>query len=291
MPGLTITSGLYEVTFRPRDSMLCTSLRYAGEEYVARPRTLAEFRAGGATAIPLLHPWANRLSRWAYRVGRREVSLQGLALPVDTNGLPIHGNLFAAPFDVLRDTDERIVATFDYGTHPDKLRAFPFPHRVTIDARVGATTGLRVVTIVEPTSDVAVPVSFGWHPYVRLPDAPRNSWVLHWPACEHVDVDERLIPTGVRTPQAKQVARIEDRTFDDLYALGRDRVFSIRSDARSLTFRFDGSYPFAQLFVPARRQHVAIEPMTAEIDALNRGTARIVSPNETFRAAFSLTVE
>jgi len=271
--------------------MLCTSLRYAGEEYVAHPRTLTEYRAGGATAIPLLHPWANRLSRWGYRAAGRDVSLEGVALPVDPNGLPIHGNLLAVPFDVLRYTDDRIVAVLDYGTHPEKLRAFPFPHRLTVDARIDTGTGLRVTTTVEPTADLAVPVSFGWHPYVRLPGAPRKSWLLRWPACEHVEVDDHTIPTGVRTGQPKHTAPIEGRTFDDLYALGRDRVFSISSDTRSLTFRFDRAYPYAQLFVPPRRQHVAIEPMTAEIDALNRGTAPLVAPNERFRATFSVAVE
>jgi aldose 1-epimerase len=291
MPGLTIIAGRYEATFRPDDAMLCTSLRYGGEEYVARPRTLAEFRAGAATAIPLVHPWVNRLSRWGYGVAGRRVSLRGLALPVDTDGLPIHGNLFAVPFDVVRYTEPRIVARLDYGEHPDKLRAFPFPHRLTVDATLSESAGLRVTTTVEPTTDVAVPVSFGWHPYVRLPRTPRRSWILRWPSCEHVEVDDRVIPTGARTPQPRQAAPIGDRTFDDLYALGRDRVFSITTDERSLTFRFDRAYPFAQLFIPPRRQHVAIEPMTAEIDALNRGSAPLVAPNDVFRATFSLTVE
>ena len=290
MPGLKITAGPYQATFQPSTAMLCTSLRHDGEEYVARPRPLAAFRAGAATAIPLLHPWANRLSRWGYRVEGLGVSLEGLSLPVDTNGLPIHGNLLAVPFDVVRYTEQRIVAVLDYGTHPEKLRAFPFPHRVTVDATVSTTAGLRVMTTVEPTTELAVPVSFGWHPYVRLP-APRKSWILRWPACEHVEVDDSVIPTGVRTPQPKQAEPIGARTFDDLYALGPDRQFSIGSEQHSLTFRFDSGYPFAQLFVPPQRQHVAIEPMTAEIDALNRGSTPIVGANEAFRATFSLTVE
>jgi len=147
---------------------------------------------------------------------------------------------------------------------------------------------------VEPASGRAVPVSFGWHPFVRLPNAPRPEWELRWPACEHVEVDARVIPTGARTPQPTQREPIADRTFDDHYALGGDRSFSISAGSgrgrRTLSLQFDPAYPFAQLFVPPGREFVAIEPMTAEIDALGRGTAPVVEPGDRFQAAFNLAV-
>ncbi len=129
---------------------------------------------------------------------------------------------------------------------------------------------------------------------MRLPNAPRAEWELRWPACEHVEVDERVIPTGARTPLAAQRDPIADRTFDDHYALGPDRTFAISAGAgrtrRTLTLQFDPAYPFAQLFVPPVGDFVAIEPMTAEIDALGRGTAPVVEPGGRFLAAFNLAV-
>jgi galactose mutarotase-like enzyme len=288
--GVTLRAGKYEATFRPDVAMLCASLRYRGDEYVAWPRTLREFRAGGATAVPLLHPWANRLAGSSYRAAGRRVSLAGVTLPHDPNGLPIHGNLLGVPFDVVRASGARLVARLDYGAHPGKLRAFPFPHLVTVDARLDADRGLTIATSIEPTSARAVPVSFGWHPFVRLPNAPRREWELQWPACEHVEVDARILPTGARTPQGSEREPIGRRTFDDHYALGRDRRFAISTGRRTLTFVFDRSYPFAQLYAPPRKQFVAIEPMTATVDALGRGTAPLVEPGDRFRAVFTMTV-
>jgi galactose mutarotase-like enzyme len=291
---ITLHAGKYEATFRPELAMLCASLRHGGDEYVAWPRTIEELRAGRATAIPLVHPWANRLAGDSYRAAGVDVSLTGLTLPRDPNGLLIHGNLFAVPFAVEQTNDTRVVARLDYGAHPDKLRAFPFPHTVTVDARLHPTRGLNIVTQVEPTSDRAVPISFGWHPFVALPTTPRAEWELRWPACEHVEVDARLIPTGTRTPQPAQREPIAGRTFDDHYALGPDRTFSISGGAgrnrRTLTLQFDPAYPFAQLFVPPAGELVAIEPMTAEIDALGRGAAPMVEPGKRFQAAFNLAV-
>jgi galactose mutarotase-like enzyme len=288
--AITLRAGQYESTFRPDVAMLCASLRFRRDEYIAWPRTLTQLRAGNATAVPLLHPWANRLARDSYRAAGRRVSLAGLALPRDPQGLPIHGNLFGVPFEIVRASDTRLTACLDYGALPEKLRAFPFPHTVTVDARLDADRGLRITTSVEPTSASAVPISFGWHPYLRLPGTPRRDWELQWPACDHVEVDERIIPTGARVPQRRERAPIGRRTFDDHYALGRERRFAVSDDRRTLTLTFDRAYPFAQLFVPPRRQLVAIEPMTAEIDALGRGTAPVVESGDRFAASFTISV-
>jgi galactose mutarotase-like enzyme len=143
---------------------------------------------------------------------------------------------------------------------------------------------------VHATGDTVVPVSFGWHPYLRMPHGGRAGWVLRWPACDHVDVDARLIPTGARTPQPASNEPIARRTFDDHYALGADRTFSLTSAGRTLALEFDDNYPYAQLFAPPGRQIAAIEPMTAEIDALGRGTAPLIAPGEEFTAEFAIRV-
>jgi galactose mutarotase-like enzyme len=287
--GVVLQDGDYEATFRPDVGMLCASLKFAGEDYVTWPRTLTQFKAGMATAIPPIHPWINRLGAWRYQAAGRTVDLDGLPLPRDSNGLPIHGNLLGVAFDVVEQDNAHLVARFDYGAHPDKLRAFPFPHTITIDARL-STNGLTLTNQVRATGDTAVPVSFGWHPYLRLPKGGRATWELQWPACEHVEVDANIIPTGARTPQAADRSPIGRRTYDDHYALGADRTFAVSAEGRSLQLRYEEGYPFAQLFVPPGRQIIAIEPMTAEIDAIGRGTAPACAPGETYTARFTISV-
>jgi len=290
VPGITLHAGRYEATFRPDVAMLCTSLKFKDVEYVAWPRTIEEFQHGRATALPLVHPWANRLAHWEYEAAGTTVDLHGLELPVDANGLPMHGNLLGAAFDVEQSRDGRIVARLDYGAHPDKLRAFPFPHAITVDARLHPTRGLNVVTHVTATSETPVPISFGWHPFLQLPGAPRAQWELRWPACEHVEVDEHILPTGTQRPLAASRAPLADQSFDDHYALGADRTFAISVGRHVVSLEFDAAYPYAQLFAPPDRDLVAIEPMTATIDALGRGLTPLVAPGNRFSAAFSIRI-
>ena len=87
---------------------------------------------------------------------------------------------------------------------------------------------------------------------------------------------------------SRELAPLADRTFDDHYALGTDRHFGLRARGRSVDLRFGPTYPYAQLFVPASGEFAAIEPMTATIDALGRGTAPSVAPGNRFRAWFTV---
>jgi aldose 1-epimerase len=289
--AITLVAGEHDATFIPDCGMLCASVRHRGVEFVAWPRTLAEFLTGRMTAVPFVHPWGNRLEQRSYKVGRRRVDLRGVDLPTDPNGLPMHGNLLGAPFDVVRAyTNEHaahLVTRLDYGARPDLLRAFPFPHVVTIEARLDHN-GLRLNVEIEPTGRAAVPVSFCWHPFFQIPGVPRREWELRWPRCERVLVDERVIPTGERVAQPAERAPLARRTFDDHYALGTDRRFGLRAGTRSIDLRFGATYPFAQLYVPAQGTFAAIEPMTATIDALGRGTTPMVKPGERFAAWFTI---
>ena len=153
------------------------------------------------TALPLVHPWGNRLGRWGYRAAGRRTSTSGASIFRSTTTVcRSTATCSVPPFGITRLEAGRLRAEFDYGRSKDRLRAFPFPHRVAVDARLDER-GLRLTTEVEPTADRAVPISFCWHPYLRMPAGARRDWVVRWPKCEHIEVDEHVIPTGVRTPQ------------------------------------------------------------------------------------------
>ena len=176
-------------------------------------------------------------------------------------------------------------STTDRG--PTSSTAFPFPHVVTVEARLDERE-LRLTTEIEPTGRAAVPISFCWHPYLRLPDAPRRAWKLRWPACSTCSSTSACSRPASSSGNAAERAALGSRTFDDHYALGTDRRFSLSAGRRKVELRFGPTYPFAQLFVPARGDFAAIEPMTATIDALGHGSAPSVAPGETFRAWFTI---
>jgi galactose mutarotase-like enzyme len=135
-----------------------------------------------------------------------------------------------------------------------------------------------------------VPVAFGWHPYLQLPDGPRAGWELVLPARRHLALDDRGIPTGAEDAEAEEAAPIGRRTFDDLYALGDDRRLGLRAeDGSCIELESDAAYPYAQVWVPEGRDFAALEPMTSPTNSLATGAAPLVEPGGAYTARFTLT--
>jgi galactose mutarotase-like enzyme len=291
---VVLQAGELEAVVLPSLGMLVASLRARGDELVALPGGLAAWRAGHTTGIPLLYPWANRLARRRYEVGSVKVDLRRLDLHTDGHGLPIHGTMLARPeWEITQlganRAGARVTARVDFGAHDDLLASFPFPHELTVGVRLSASR-LRVETVVRPTGRTPVPVAFGWHPYFRLPDRPRDEWELQLPARAHARLDPRGIPTGRAAPEPAAREPLAGRDLDDLYALGTDRTLALVAGKRRLRVTFDDSYPYAQIYAPAGKRFCALEPMTAPTNALVTGDHPMVRPGATFIAAFSIAV-
>jgi galactose mutarotase-like enzyme len=289
-----LRAGECEAVVLPSLGMLVASFTHRGDEFVAMPNPLSAYRQGHTTAIPLLYPWANRLSRRRYEAEGESVSLRDVALHTDDNGLPIHGLLLARPeWNVTRlgatGRSARVAASFDFAAHEDLLAAFPFPHELTVDVTL-TRTALRIVTSVRPTGSGPVPVAFGWHPYLRLPGAPRDDWQLSLPARAHARLDKRGIPTGRARPAAAETELLAGRSLDELYALGAERVLSLATPDRRLTLTYDEGYPYAQVYSPEGAAFCAIEPMTAPTNALVTGDHPSVRPGESFSAGVTIAV-
>ncbi len=287
--AVELRAGTTRAVVVPQLGMLTASFVVDGFDFVARPGGLGAYRRGHTTAVPLLYPWANRLARREYTAAGRTVSLRGLALHTDERNLPIHGTMTARPeWDDVVVGPGRVRATFDFGAHPDLLRAFPFPHHLTVAVAIGARR-IRVTTTVTATGGVAVPVAFGWHPYWRAP-GPRDAWTLALPAVRHATLDRRGLPTGaVRAEPATTVA-LAGREFDDLYALDRERSVTLTGGGRRLRVDSDAGYPWRQVFAPAGRAFCCIEPMTAPTNALITGDHPQVAAAAAWSAAFGATV-
>jgi aldose 1-epimerase len=289
--GVTVSSGLLDATFLPELGMLGISLRRRGEELLALPGGLDGYRAGNVTGLPLLAPWANRLGASRYEVEGVVVDLDGLALHTDGHGLPIHGTMSAQRgWEVVTVAPRSLTTRFDFGAHPDLLASFPFPHELRVDVDVDATT-LRVTTTVVPTADRAVPVAFGFHPYLRLPAARRADVRLRLPARRHLELDDRGLPTGASRPEDAEEEPLGTRAFDDLYELGDDRRLAVSGGGCRLALVVGDGYRYAQVFAPPGAAFVCLEPMTAPVNALVDGGYHLVPPGESFTARFALHAE
>jgi galactose mutarotase-like enzyme len=290
-PAVVVSAGQLVATFPPDLGMTGVSLRRRGREHLALPGGLPALRAGRTMGLPLLAPWANRLSSRRYRAAGVDVDLAGLPLRTDANGLPMHGLLLGRPgWRLTRRSAARGRAAFRASIDVD-APAFPFPHRIEVSV-VAREEGLTLDTTVIPTGRRRVPVAVGWHPYLRLPGTPRSRWQLRLPPRTHLALDALGLPTGATQSEARESAPIGRRTFDDLYLLGRERRLAlVADDDASITLRCGLGYPYAQVWVPGGRPFAALEPMAAATNSLVAGTTPLVEPGDAFTATFTLAVD
>jgi aldose 1-epimerase len=280
--------------------MVGCSLRHRGDELLGIGRGLDGYLEDGAVfGIPLLYPWANRLGGWSYEAAGRAVELDRASplLHGEEHCLPIHGALAASSaWEVTaRGSGEQaawLVAELDFGAHPELLAVFPFPHRLELTIRVGrAALGIATEVIADRGS--AVPVSFGFHPYLAVPGEARERWRVELPARAELLLDDRRLPTGASRPQPAADFLLAERTFDHLFAVpaspGR---FRVSGGGRRVTVELRSGYPYAQVFAPPDQPVICFEPMTATIDALrSHDGLRVVAPRASARAVFAVAIE
>jgi aldose 1-epimerase len=228
-----------EATYLPELGMVCSSLVHEGEELLAQrggPEAYAE--RGSSFGIPLLYPWANRLSGWDYEAGGRRVELDRSSPLVHVDGatgLPIHGLLTASRlWTVVESSPTGLAAELEFGAHPELLALFPFPHRVQM--RIGiADSRLTVRTLVIASGDVAVPISFGFHPYLVC---DRRDATIELPVRRRALLDDRGLPTGSHETVAPGSldGALGERAFDDSFdQLAAEPVFSIAGERRTIS--------------------------------------------------------
>ena len=289
-----------EAAFVPAVGMIGCSLRHRGQELLGQRGGLAAYVAERKTmGIPLLYPWANRLSAWRCALAGREIVIDPGATPLrrDPNGLPMHGLLSAAAgWRVERHeaTVDGAVLTsrFDFAADDVLMAAFPFAHELVLEATLSGPT-LRLATTVHASGDTPVPIAFGFHPYLRLDGVEREDWSVEIPVRERLRLDPEMLPTGEREPVRIAPGRLGARTFDDAYAAPPDgAAFVLEGGGRRIELAFEAGYPYAQVFAPADDAVIAFEPMTAPANALVTAGPELtlLAPGDSYRAAFSITV-
>ncbi|SOX51879.1 aldose 1-epimerase, partial [Mycobacterium ahvazicum] len=278
--------------FVPDAGMIGISLTDSGVELLGQRRGLdAYIEAGKTMGIPILYPWANRLSSNTYTAENVTVELTPgeNGVRADPNGLPIHGTLAAYPdWRVAAESANELTVEVDFGAEPRLLAGFPYPHLLTVSVRLAERT-LTVRTTVTATGETAVPLCFGFHPYLRVPDAARGEWIIETPPLRHLGLDERGLPTGGFSQQPAKKEPLGDNAFDDAYdQVAKGAVFAVSGGGRRLEVHFEQGYSATQIFAPPGEDLVCFEPMTAPTDALSRGGYRTARPGEPAVSVFSI---
>ena len=225
----------------------------------------------------------------SYELAGRHVELDPapIAHRDGATGTAIHGLLAASPYWTVIDADRgMLIAELDFGGRARVYRRVPVSAPPAYIASITGTT-LRSRLRVTATGDVAVPISFGFHPYLTLPGSDRRSWQVELPVARQALVDDRMIPTGETesiAPGALDGPLGSAPSTQLSAAARRSAGVLVADERRRLALTFVSGYPVAQVYAPEESQFICFEPMTAPVDALISGEGLSwVQPGEELR--------
>jgi aldose 1-epimerase len=310
-----------EVEVVPSVGNIATAMRVKGHNVLRYPHaSLADFKARpGATGIPFMAPWANRLDEQAFFANGRRHAFD-MSLGNIRGEVPIHG--FVTTTNQWRVVDVGaarhtawVTSRLDFYRQPAWMRQWPYAHTIEMTYRL-AEGVLEVATVISNMSDEPMPIAVGFHPYFQLTDSQRDNWSVSLGARTRWVLDARKVPTGatepaerlIDTPRAPLGPLNLDDVFSDLLrdAAGRSTT-TIWGKQQRLDVVLGPSYRSVVVWAPnpsgqgrggqgdsppAERNFICIEPMAGITNAVNmahRGQyteLQTVAPGATWRASF-----
>lgn len=247
----------------------------------------------------LLYPFVNRLAGGQYQF---DGHLYAFAVNEPSTETALHGFIFnRTPEIAVNHSARDSVSVSLVFEHDKSFAAYPFDGRLSVTYRLSDSEGLAVEFKVENTGKHAMPVALGWHPYFCLPGQLAD-WQLSLPKVKMVEINQRLLPTGglAQFEGFNQLHPLGEIRLDNCFALTQKnatqstKLWSPKVGAGLNIWQQAGEsqFNYLQLCIPPTRDSIAIEPVSANIDALNNHQGLItLTPGEQYRVSCGVACE
>jgi aldose 1-epimerase len=253
-----------------------------------------EIANGGRGQV--LAPWPNRLADGQYEFAGRK-GTAALDEPQHENA--IHGLVRWLRWSIERASDSEVTLSCAPAPQP----AYPFALALEVTYSL-SEAGLRVTSTASSLEEeVGVPFGLGFHPYLSTWGRPVDEAVLELPASERLLLDERGLPAGSEPVNSTEYDYRSARPvgglhLDDCFTglSGTEVVLSSSGGERRTVLWVDEGFGYLMCYTGdtladpgARRQAIAVEPMTCAPNALRNGLGLIeLRPGQTWSASWGL---
>lgn len=243
---------------------------------------------------PKLIPYPNRIENGRYAFNDQEYQLEHSKIGEPNS---IHGFLCRLPMTVIDRVCQADNASLTlYHSYNGGVSGYPFFFDIELTYQLHANDGLSILTRIRNTGDRVMPFGDGWHPYFTC-GKDICTLELEFHARGRLEKNDLGIPNGKLEiySQFESLTSIASAQLDDSFELRDDHIL-LRYPDEELTLAFwqdmgKGKYNYLQVYTPADRQSIAIEPMTCPPNAFNSGEALIeIAPKESIELKHGIKV-
>lgn len=256
-------------------------------------------------ASAFLYPFPSRIRHGIYRFDGDDYALPMNEAKYDN---ALHGFVYGESFQVISqettDTHAQLALRYDY---TGSMAGYPFPFSLTITYELiqadqlplGSLTNdrmcaLRLTYSALNTGPKPCPAAFGWHPYFTLSEEAIDDMTLSLPARSAIVLDDNMLPKGRKPAEPAETIKLHEQNLDIPFAIeptspatgdsfAETILASPQAGVRLLVGQETGPGKLNYLvcFTPPRRDSIAIEPLTANVNAFNTGDGlAIIEPGD-----------
>lgn len=234
----------------------------------------AESEVGQGYQGRVLAPWPNRIAGGRYAWAGRE---HQLPINEPETGAALHGLALWQPWEVVRHDGVAITLSLKM---PGRL-GYPFPLDLRLTYTLDAAAGLSARFVARNVGNIPAPVGLSLHPYLTIMGRPVDELGLTLPADQYLEVDERLIPTGLASVQGTSLDFRAQKSLNGVFvdhafmAPGGDWQAVLRGPSTAVAL--SSAAPWVQVHTADAlgRICLAVEPMTCPPDAFNGPAERV----------------
>ncbi len=269
-------------------------------------------------ASALLYPFPSRIRHGVYQFDGEDYALKMNEANRDNamHGF-VHGRAFSVVSQDVTSTHAQLVLSYNY---TGDTVGYPFPFKLTVTYELVQANSLpngtnpdndrmcalRITYSALNTGPVRCPAAFGWHPYFTLSNEPVEDMSLSLPRRSAVKLDDKMLPIGLDPVENADTIHLKDRQLDTAFAIEPTRpasdsdsfaetvLTSLNTGVRLIVGQQTGAGKLNYLvcYTPVRRDSVAIEPLTANVDAFNNGDGlTILNPGDTLSGTMWVRLE
>ncbi|WP_128544457.1 aldose 1-epimerase [Larkinella soli] len=244
-----------------------------------------------------LYPFPSRIRHGIY-------TFEGEAFTLPMNesrqNNAIHGFVARQAFELFNQemTETAGLLTLRY-LHDGSYEGYPFPFEFRVTYTLSEAGSLSVTYESQNTGTRPAPVAYGWHPYFTLQE-PVDALTISLPVSKQILLDENVLPYGEEMFPSRGEISLRERNLDSAYVVqgspegGATTV--LRSPRLGLQLNVwqetgPGKFNYLVVYTPPGRSSIAIEPLTANVNAFNNGQGLIVlQPNEVARGTIRVSL-
>ena len=269
-------------------------------------------------ASAFMYPFPSRIRHGVYHFEGMDYALNMNETHRD-NALHgfVHGRAFSVVSQDVTPTHAQLVLRYDY---LGDTVGYPFPFALTITYELvkadllphgshpekDRMCALKISYEAKNTGNGHAPAAFGWHPYftfvedVETTSESVGNMHLTLPARTPIELDEYMIPTGELAAEPAGTIELHNRQLDvpfrieptsqptDAESFAETTLLSLKTGAKLIVGQQtgEGKLNYLVCYTPPRRDSIAIEPQTANVDAFNNGQGLVtLNPGDTLSGA------